>query len=994
MPDLSGAPALGAINVSPSWCFDKDGSSQAPDTWERDRFQACAWGENESDTYDVINGDSILTGRLFFTDFVYDVYTGTRQQWQQLMDFVATGAEGKDLDAVGHTISSVGELTKCQPDCAVQSTDFPTQSFEVGEWATAKWVMTGTLSSGNRGTGQLFAAYLAALPTAVPARPDGQYSTEVRCDADPGPQQQPEGCVIADAPLVLQYSRDINDSQERGFPELAEHIAEAQDGKGSPGALVPGAHLPGAPGGAPLHRLTDKTESKKNRDTACPKAWSAVNKTADGQSCDEYPFKSTYEGAYTGVVATDPDKVGTAGFSHRMINAQDNTGGGRLLGTFYRENRVLDNDAFYVEIIGTCQGTCNDETVQPGNALTSLDLSSANRRAPVSGLYDWSKAGYRAGAGLPTTSDYSSSDECTITADQMVVVYGVIPGDGLDDTTGIQDAIDHIKSYCSPSAGYSSLSRITLPAGELDVSRQIYVDANYLVLSGSGSDPGTGTKLVFTPDANTRYDTILADGSNWDKDAMTSGDASGGWIWPGRGLFRVQSRDVQADYAAQYAAAPTNRKDLFEGTVNVHWKVGAKLRVKPGDTGFAARTGDTKIYIANNTSSKIMANLKAGGYVNVRAANTLNFYHQMQALPTDNPLQDLAMRQQIFTITSVSTTSTDKWITIDKPLEYDVPVDSTSDGSALVNPCSPVPTTGCSDTPYPSKVSPLVEPVLGVGIENLYLTQNEPDLDPDDANFNYGNMDPAGEMNGIVFKWAVNDWVRGVRTEMTGSHPIATEEAKNLTITDNYFDGAWNKGAGGNGYLRGSRVWDSVYAGNTSRNLRHFTFQWSSSGNVAIGNSFDSDINLHGGWERNNLIELNQVVVPYLHRSDSCTSNCGDEGNTAPDESDWFPIWWAAGKKAVKWSGSSGPGNVFFDNTLEKQLGGIHQPYTTYYPYANPSTIYVFGVDAAGAWHHLDIGGTPIADWAFNEWADYTGGHGVDATRSDPGASLFLTNTS
>ena len=58
------------------------------------------------------------------------------------------------------------------------------------------------------------------------------------------------------------------------------------------------------------------------------------------------------------------------------------------------------------------------------------------------------------------------------------------------------------------------------------------------------------------------------------------------------------------------------------------------------------------------------------------------------------------------------------------------------------------------------------------------------------------------------------------------------------------------KGKGGNGYFRGSRVWDSVYAGNTTRDLRHFTFQWSSSGNVAIANSFDSDLNLHGGFER------------------------------------------------------------------------------------------------------------------------------------------------
>ncbi|MEU9384365.1 hypothetical protein AB0D38_26820 [Streptomyces sp. NPDC048279] len=123
---------------------------------------------------------------------------------------------------------------------------------------------------------------------------------------------------------------------------------------------------------------------------------------------------------------------------------------------------------------------------------------------------------------------------------------------------------------------------------------------------------------------------------------MTSGSASGGWIWPGRALFRVQSRAINSAYATEYAAAPANRKDLFEGTVNVHWKVGVKLRDKPGDTGFAARTGDTKVYLATNAS---LTNLKVGGYVNIRAANSVKFYESMNATGTQWPLLNLHMRQ-------------------------------------------------------------------------------------------------------------------------------------------------------------------------------------------------------------------------------------------------------------------------------------------------------------------------------------------------------------
>jgi hypothetical protein len=175
---------------------------------------------------------------------------------------------------------------------------------------------------------------------------------------------------------------------------------------------------------------------------------------------------------------------------------------------------------------------------------------------------------------------------------------------------------------------------------------------------------------------------------------------------------------------------------------------------------------------------------------------------------------------------------------------------------------------------------------------------------------------------------------------MTGSHPIVTEDAASLSVIDNTFDGAWNKAKGGNGYLRDSRVCDSVYAGNTLRNLRHFTFQWPASGNVAIGNSSDADMNLHGGYERNNLFELNEVFTPYAHRPDNCWTNCGGERSSGVDDAGWYPIWWGAGKKAVKWSGSTGPNNVFFNNHMRKQLGNGTMAYGDYAIYTSPGVIY------------------------------------------------------
>ncbi len=611
---------------------------------------------------------------------------------------------------------------------------------------------------------------------------------------------------------------------------------------------------------------------------------------------------------------------------------------------------------------------------EPSPALANLWLSSDNRRAPKDGLYDWSKAGFGGGASLPGDSNVRGESACNITADTMRNQFGVRGDDGSDDTNGIQSAIDQVKNQCSSSGSFTAMSRIILPSGTLNISREIHVDADYLLIRGQGSDPSTGTNLVYRPDANTRYDTISADGTRWDTDAMTSGTANGGWIWPGRGMFRVQTRQVASQYVSAYAAAPANRKDLYEGTINDHWTTGLTLRGKPGDANFAARKGDTVVYLDSAASFN---NLKVGGLVNVMAANTTKMYADMQVFPTTEALDALYMRQQIFMVTSGDPDN--RTITLDKPLEYDVPVTSTSDGSTAIN-----------GTVTSSKVSPLVDAVVGVGFENFRMTQAEDGLDPTMARDNYGNMDPAGAMHGVVFKWAANSWVKGIRAEMVGSHPIVTEDAANLSIVDNYFDGSWNKGKGGNGYLRGSRVWDSLYAGNTLRGLRHFAFQWSASGNVVVGNSMDNDINLHGGYERNNLFELNEVVVPYAHRSGSCWTNCGGEGGESSDTSQWFPIWWAAGKKAVKWSGATGPNNVFFNNHLRKQVDNDTTKYQNFSRYTQVGRIYQFGVDSSGAFHHLDENGSPIADWSGKEDVDFANGHGVNAARTDSQRSLFL----
>ncbi len=642
-------------------------------------------------------------------------------------------------------------------------------------------------------------------------------------------------------------------------------------------------------------------------------------------------------------------------------------------------------------------------SVQPGDIDGTVDngtaLNRSNRRGPVAGLPDWSHAGYRAGEVLPGAAARNPDPTCQLTPSVLATRFKVTADDGQDDSAGLQAAIDQIRTSCTPSAGPGRLSVIELPKGVLNVSKQLSVDASYLVIRGQGSDPANGSRVVFRPDQNTRYDVLTEKGERWDQGGMThkcefttgNNVGTGGWIWPGRGLFRVQTREVAEKYlkiCGYPSKIPENRRDLFEGSVNQHWESGVAVAGTLADTKYAAREGGRVIQL---NAKATMDAFKPGGDLWVGAANSLKFYQQQEvtgAAPDDGRLENLHMRQQVFTITAVDAAK--HTLTIDKPLEFDLPVDSTSDGS---------PPLGVGAKPYASKVTPL-KMITDVGFEDFSFTEDinglpklgggTYQLDPAKAVHNYGNMAPEYAMHGIVFKWASDSWVRGVRADMSGSHPVVTEVARNIQVEHNVFDGSWNKGKGGNGYLRGSRVWDSLYAFNTSRNLRHFTFQWSASGNVAIGNDFDSDLNLHGGWEHRNLFENNTVHVPYNHSSAECDTNCGGEGG-AGDKGTWWPIYWAAGSKGVGWSGSTGPQNVFFHNTLTKQLtpGGPYEPYR---PYADTSKIFQFGSGAGdpSAFQHLRTAGGPIQDWADNEGNDYTRGNGVNADRTDLSASLFL----
>ncbi|WP_372659878.1 NucA/NucB deoxyribonuclease domain-containing protein [Amycolatopsis kentuckyensis] len=135
----------------------------------------------------------------------------------------------------------------------------------------------------------------------------------IRCDnilkGNIGP-----GCVYRGNGLLVYQPTEL--------PELVDHIQYAQS-----------IGIAGSPAAGPLHRETNEIRRQQNRDKACP---TSLPRPA-GKDCDEYAFASTKEGAASG-----------GPYDIRMIDSTQNQLGGTQLNSMYLQQRMLDNDNFYV----------------------------------------------------------------------------------------------------------------------------------------------------------------------------------------------------------------------------------------------------------------------------------------------------------------------------------------------------------------------------------------------------------------------------------------------------------------------------------------------------------------------------------------------------------------------------------------------------------------------------------------------------------------------
>lgn len=323
-----------AVQPVPQWCLDFGELSVMLYT----RTAGCGIYPGVLQVTRIVNGVPTVVGSMTFLAYRY-IYTDQRltTTWANQIQISPTIISG---EALGTQIWGVATCTGVA--CLPEGQTFPTQSPALQGVADGESYFSWPVTYGQTGTGAGGWTVSFKAPTVqAPASLTYPGVPTVRCDqALPG--SFGIGCVIPDAPAELLY-----DSAQ--IPEFGLHLVEAE--------------LSGLPGswysGAPLHRLTDPVLGNLNRNTAC----SPTLVRPAGKSCDEYPFRSTWEGAFTGggsgrtfdwcQMPTLPTGItGSAGYSACMIDETENTDAGLMLqNDLYVPYRVLEGDAFYTTVM-------------------------------------------------------------------------------------------------------------------------------------------------------------------------------------------------------------------------------------------------------------------------------------------------------------------------------------------------------------------------------------------------------------------------------------------------------------------------------------------------------------------------------------------------------------------------------------------------------------------------------------------------------------------
>lgn len=321
-----------AMSPIPDWCLEAGVANQ----YYANRTNMCGIFSGTLTVHQVTNGvPGAVVGTMQFLMYNYIYMDTSLNTWANQMRVSPTIITGQ---AAGTLISGVASCTG--GPCVQASQTFPAQAPSAMGNADGEsyWQWTGATGTAAYGTPAWAITFKSPGSTTTASLT--RSAAQVRCDnAVPG--QAAIGCVVPGITPSIRYDGTT-------FLEFGAHVSMAQ-----------GSGLKGGTSASPLHRLVNPTQQAANRNTACPSSLPRPT----GRTCDEYPFASTYEGAalsgggartfsWCQVTLTNPPSTGSLGYSVCMIDAGENSAAGSLLNSvLYVPSRVIDGDAFVVQIL-------------------------------------------------------------------------------------------------------------------------------------------------------------------------------------------------------------------------------------------------------------------------------------------------------------------------------------------------------------------------------------------------------------------------------------------------------------------------------------------------------------------------------------------------------------------------------------------------------------------------------------------------------------------
>jgi hypothetical protein len=301
----SGAAARAAA-AAQYWCAKK-----AQQKWWTTRTSICITGPGR---YEVLNSKGVVIGAAIFAASAEIDAAANSTTWTVRMSTTLVSVSGT-IKAMELELAA-GCSAPCSP---ANRTIVPNALMKPGETRAG----AVTFSDNPRPGPNTMAVTLKAWLT-EPGKPQGSpidhTAPTIRCDNLFGNRRA--GCVIPSFTPTLTSMASLT--------AIAANIARVQKA---------GPHHYGdqALGRSPLTRATSTAVENANRNAACPRS----RKRPAGKSCDEYPFAKTWQGASR---TKQPDW----GWAWVPTSEQNSQGG--LLSAFYADNRILNNDPFWVKV--------------------------------------------------------------------------------------------------------------------------------------------------------------------------------------------------------------------------------------------------------------------------------------------------------------------------------------------------------------------------------------------------------------------------------------------------------------------------------------------------------------------------------------------------------------------------------------------------------------------------------------------------------------------